>query len=327
MAANGFISFPTIDKIGVHNYPLFEYGNSNNWSTMFGNGLNLFLGANSIGKTTTINMVIYGILGDFKNAENTEVNANFFQQRLLPFERNIPNQLIEIEFSVESSVINIQRSLKKDKIEKLLITENGQEKKILISEYNDYLRKISKIDDISDLAFVLSYLIIREEEGNYLLWQKEEQYRVFSILLNQVGFHSELTTLQKRFDQADINHKSAKEKFNSANKMLEYFREKQKDQLTSFNIISDITKFEEQLKNKKEEREKIESTLKEKREKASIIQKEVETLNNKYILQYNNLQELQDGEKDFLNKIEEYNNILMSIEYQSSTINISSYAT
>ena len=75
MIEEDFISFPTINKISVHNYPLFNYGQGSNWSATFENGLNLFLGANSIGKTTTINMVIYGIVGDFKNVKNTNVNS------------------------------------------------------------------------------------------------------------------------------------------------------------------------------------------------------------------------------------------------------------
>lgn len=265
MIVNEFILFPTISKISVHNYPLFDYGKGNSWTTTFENGLNLFLGANSIGKTTTINMVVYAIVGNFRNADNTEVNSSFFQERLLPFERNIQEQIIEVEFMIGFSIINIRRNIGRNSIDRLIVIENGQEKLIAISKYEEYIKSVTRISDISDLAFVLSFLMIREEEGNYLLWQKDEQSKIFSILLNQAGFHKELTSLQNEFEKADNVYKVAEDKYKLAIERLNYFKNKQKEQLTKYNTESNIEIFENQLKVKNKELSKSELNLKVKR--------------------------------------------------------------
>jgi len=56
---DNYIKLPCLKSISVNNYALFK----ENWTYEVKNGLNLFLGANVLGKTTTSNLVIYGIAG------------------------------------------------------------------------------------------------------------------------------------------------------------------------------------------------------------------------------------------------------------------------
>ena len=108
------ICFPSIKEVKVYNYPLFDYLGENHFTINWKDGLNLVLGANSIGKSTFLNMVIYGIVGEFTNAEKTRVNPRFFLERLREKQIAALNQNwhIEITFSIGDVDICVTRNLR-----------------------------------------------------------------------------------------------------------------------------------------------------------------------------------------------------------------------
>ncbi len=185
------------------------------WKYTVHSGLNLMLGVNAIGKTTTTNIVTYGLVGSHKGFHEI-LNPDYFLQRLENYEELIvknnlqPSVRIDIQIGVHS--ISFSRSLTKDTILALTIDK----KKIpnhdeLKEQYEDILKKFTGFTDLNDLQFLISHLLIREEEGNYLLWDLEAQSRVMRLLLNYSGFSDEFKKLEDELQTADTAYKREKD--------------------------------------------------------------------------------------------------------------------
>src|SRR4030043_1765981 len=67
-----YIKLPSLHSIEVNDYTLFK----KSWSYQVKNGLNLFLGINELGKTTTANMIIYGVVGRYE-----DITPKYFKSR------------------------------------------------------------------------------------------------------------------------------------------------------------------------------------------------------------------------------------------------------
>ncbi len=262
MHNNQNIYFPTVKSISVYNYPLFDYENKEFWKHELMDGLNLFLGANSIGKTTTINMIIYGIVGSFDNQTDThfKVNPTYFLERLNEHERRKFNQKIVLEFFVNDNLFEIHRSLFKDEV--LLFKFNGVELSNI--DYEVTLRKTSNINEIRDLVVLLSRLIIREEEGNYLLWDKEKQSEIILLLLNYSDFQREYKKLKQELDNNQNKYNETKLKYDKRleeKTTLFYRRQKQIEELKANTYEVNKANIEKQIKDRTIEKQDVEKEI------------------------------------------------------------------
>lgn len=104
---SNYIKLPRINKIEVHNYSLF----SKDWEYEIKTGLNLFIGANGLGKTTTTFLIIYGIIGN-----NESVNNNYFKQRQYKTEHANEHATVVISFEIGLKSIIVERYLEINKI-------------------------------------------------------------------------------------------------------------------------------------------------------------------------------------------------------------------
>ena len=69
---------PDLRSIEIKSYNLFN----SNWKYEIKNGLNLFLGVNAIGKTTTMKLIIFGFVGEYIDISEGEINSNYFLERM-----------------------------------------------------------------------------------------------------------------------------------------------------------------------------------------------------------------------------------------------------
>lgn len=116
---NIYIKLPCLKSISVNNYALFK----DNWTYEVKNGLNLFLGANGLGKTTTANLIIYGIVGIWEERKvNTrgkedivdQLSEDYFSARENNEQRESLGDAtpsIIIEFDIDSTHIKVRRNL------------------------------------------------------------------------------------------------------------------------------------------------------------------------------------------------------------------------
>lgn len=193
------VLIPTLKKIEVNNYSLFN----SNWQYEVKSGLNLFIGVNGLGKTTTTSLIIYGIAGFTGKLDKEEykIDESYFIERESSPRSDDPELLIE--FKVANNYFKVKRKLNKD----LIVSYELNGTKREVENYVDDLLSLSFISKIEDLAFLLEKFLIREEEANYLLWDFKEQSKLLQILISPVGFKKDYQIKSERLSKltSDIN--------------------------------------------------------------------------------------------------------------------------
>src|SRR5665213_2916237 len=134
-----YIKLPCLMNMSIENYSLF----SMNWSYKLNKGLNLFIGANGLGKTTTTNLIIYGIVGF-----ESDISADYFRNRG-QFNENPENDkkgeaTVTLEFYIGEHYFKIKRSIENDCIKSLEIDE----------EIYDEGDNIDNLDDIYEYKLI-----------------------------------------------------------------------------------------------------------------------------------------------------------------------------
>ena len=189
MGSDGYyIKLPTLRSISVNNYALFK----DNWTYRVKNGLNIFLGANGFGKTTTVNLIIYGIVGiwkeyaiesDGKERLADELSEKYFSDREHEGlrEKNINTKpTVIVEFDIESTKIKVARSLNPLQIISFYVDGKKIETENLLTleaTYLDRILTLSSMDNINDLSFLLRKLM--NFEGDII--QPDEQYYLYEL--------------------------------------------------------------------------------------------------------------------------------------------------
>lgn len=192
-----YIKLPIIKEIDVKGYDLFK----SDWKYEFKNGLNLFVGGNRLGKTTTVYIILYGIVGI------PQENKNFFSDRLIYREQiKDARPTVRLNFDIGSNCIEIERNLLNSQINYLSINKQIYKKddaQILEEIYSKEIVSMASISSLDDYKFLLEKLLIREEEGNYLLWDPEAQIRVLRLLFSYEKFDEEFRKFEgdvRKFD-------------------------------------------------------------------------------------------------------------------------------
>jgi hypothetical protein len=169
--------------------------------------MNLFIGANGLGKTTTTNLIIYGIVGF-----NSEISQDYFLNRgkvevTDEKGRQIKASVI-LEFSVGEHYFKIERYIENDAIKCLTIDKDKfteEEIDNIDEEYEGRLAQYTGIQNLDDIVFLLKKFLIREEEANYLIWDDRggDQSKLIRLLINDSGFEDEYSELAKTLKEAD----------------------------------------------------------------------------------------------------------------------------
>lgn len=196
-----FIQLPQLRYIAVENFSLFD----RDWDYSVKEGQNLFLGANGLGKTTTTSLVIYGMVGFTSKFDRDlfKVEEDYFKRR---GQTENENSTVTIHFIIQGKEFQVSRQLSKDEITSFTLSGIS----IPVEEYEERLKEYTKIESLEDLAFILEFFLIREEEGNYLLWDFRDQSRIIQLLISPVGFRDKYEQLTQTLTKevSEINRKS-----------------------------------------------------------------------------------------------------------------------
>ncbi|WP_288879757.1 hypothetical protein [Pedobacter panaciterrae] len=196
-----FVKLPALKRIEVENYPLF----TKSWKYSVKNGMNLFIGTNGLGKTTTTALIIYGLVGPTE-----EIPVDYFENRGAIDKDSKKSPLIKLSFEIEAHSFEIHRIITEDKIIFLKVDDH-----LYSSEDLDHIDEIfealmiqySGIGSLADIGFLLRRFIIREEEGNYLIWDDKggDQSKLIRILINEKGFEAEYELLARKVKDLDTS--------------------------------------------------------------------------------------------------------------------------
>jgi DNA repair exonuclease SbcCD ATPase subunit len=194
---NGYIKLPVVKKIEVLGYGLFR----DDWHYEFKKGLNLFVGGNRLGKTTTVYILLYGLIGI------PRTDKSFFIDRVLP-DRQSKHQKpsVKLLFDIGDSSIEIERDLSDSHIRYLSI--NGslyteEETSNIEGIYSREIVRLAGISSLNDWQNLLGEFLIREEEGTNLLWNADSQIKILRLLFNYGKYASEVAELTRRVREAD----------------------------------------------------------------------------------------------------------------------------
>lgn len=198
MKITNYVKLPVLKKVEIKNYSLFK----DNWEYDLKEGMNIFLGTNGLGKTTTTNLIVYGMVG-----YNNNISADYFQNRGNRNEAS-DHAVVILEFMAGEHTFTIHRRIEEDTIEYLKIdTEEyfGDDVDNLDEVYEALLVKYTDISSIGDIIFLLNKFLVREEEGNYLLWDNKggDQSKLIRILVNNSGFERQYEIIAKEFKDLD----------------------------------------------------------------------------------------------------------------------------
>ncbi len=210
-----YIKLPVIKEIEVLGYRLFN----SDWHYEFKKGLNLFVGGNRLGKTTTVYIILYGLIG----IPRTE--KSFFTERVLA-EKQQENEKpsVRLLFDIGDNNIEIERDLSNSNIKYLSINGNlyEEDKPNVEETYISELVKFSGISSIGDYKDLLAKLLIREEEGAHLLWNADDQIKILRLLFNYGEYASQIENITKKVREA-----------NSQVRDQQYFRSKVRARLSA----------------------------------------------------------------------------------------------
>lgn len=288
-----YIKLPIIKEIEVKGYELFK----SDWKYEFKNGLNLFVGENRLGKTTTVYIILYGIVGLPRK------DKYFFSERVLYTEKRkdiIP--IVRLKFYIGSNCIQIERDLLSSQINYLSIngkTYRKDEVKKIEEIYYKAIVSLAGISSLNDYKFLLENLLIREEEGNYLLWDPESQIRVLRLLFNYGKFDEEFRKLEEEVRKYDTKVRGQQDIQAQFKKSLDAIKKEKYGKIKSVEEL-DIQKLEKRLERLIKDKSKLNSSDKRISEKIKNIEK-----NKKYATQIVN---------SLSNKIEELDSEIMGIE-------------
>ena len=233
-----FIKLPAIKTVAVENYHLF----SKNWKYELYPGMNLFVGTNGLGKTTTTALIIYGMVGP-----HSEIPMDYFENRGGVIDSE-GKPTVKLVFTVGEHEFEIHRMIVEDTILYLRVDDHHysvDELDNIDDVYEGLLKQYTGIESLSDITFLLQKFLIRQEEGNYLIWDDKggDQSKLIRILINQAGFQAEYEQLAKNVKDLDTKVRGKidvkaqfQKKINELVKLRDDELEKRKDYDQRINI-------------------------------------------------------------------------------------------
>jgi hypothetical protein len=157
-------------------------------------GLNLVIGGNGIGKTTLINTILFGLVGNatYERLDGVEeiplIDEEYFHGRLDLADQDLAQ--VTITIGANKDEITISRALDRPRILRLLHKSAGSRaaKNIngsaaeLEQKYRKLIEKLLGIPSFEDFVFIVANLLIFDENRRTLAWNPEVQNRMIRLL-------------------------------------------------------------------------------------------------------------------------------------------------
>lgn len=245
MTTKNYIKIPTITSLKVSNYPLFNYLDGDHWSFQMLDGINLIFGANSIGKTTILNMIKFAFIGE----DMGKFDANYFTRRVKKYRRT-SNEKIILEFTLNDKSVEIHRNIYSGELNDFFIDDEdvGDKKQI---KYQKFLEAQSQMS-LGKFKDLLELMLIRIEEGNYILWEEDAQTKVISALLNDSQFQKEFLEDEEKALKYDDECKKIYSLIKNKNKLAKDLKErkdaekKKRDEKSVIDIREELNNYQQE---------------------------------------------------------------------------------
>lgn len=210
---------PNLKNIKISNYTLYQQEPTFEYE--FKDGINAVVGANGIGKTTFVNVVIYCLVGhkkkrnkitkNSKKPEYVYIDEDFFSSRIDNEADDIINMSAQatLEYYLGKTKIMITRSLIENSINELRI-DDEEIVQANDSMYQELIEKYSKISQFQDFELLVREFLFFDERRNNVAWEIDSQDNILRILLLKEQYHLKINELEDKITKADTKgrHKS-----------------------------------------------------------------------------------------------------------------------
>lgn len=208
---------PNLKRVKVNMYTLYQQEPT--FEYVFNDGINAVVGANGIGKTTFVNMIIYCLVGHkkakskiTKKSQKIEyVDEDFFSSRINNTIDELQNMSAQVtlEYYLGKTKILVTRSLIKNIIESLWINEE-EINQPTESIYQRLVETYSKISQFQDFELLIREFLFFDERRNNVAWEVDSQDNILRILLLEEQYHLKINELEEKITKADTKgrHKS-----------------------------------------------------------------------------------------------------------------------
>lgn len=210
---------PNLKNIKICKYTLYEQEPSFQYE--FKDGINAVVGANGIGKTTFVSIIIYCLVGHkkkknkiTKNSKKPEyeyIEEDYFSSRI----NNTVDEFINmssqatLEYYLGKTKILVTRSLMKNTIEKICVDDKDIDQPNE-SDYQEIVERYSKISQFQDFELLVREFMFFDERRKNVAWEADSQDNILRILLLEEQYHVRINELEEKITKADTKgrHKS-----------------------------------------------------------------------------------------------------------------------
>lgn len=296
---------PSLKKIKIENFTL--YPNGLDFEYNFINGFNLILGGNGMGKTTFVNIIKYGIIGNYRKSfdyTRTYKDRIIEKRVLYPsdyFKNRMDNQItlneaakVTVEFYLNDNLFVVERNLEEPVLNSVIINSTklrgriinqfkyeslGEDEKKEHLQFN-YEKEIENLSGLNfdDLIFFVNEVLYFGEDHKTILWNNgfngyDVQNELFNKYFNSPDLdkeRQEAMRLSKYFDSLS-RHRS--EDIRAIRKVLDKVNSSKEDK----NNQSDPNI---KILNKKNDIEKIDLEIEKIHEATKLTESEISVLQN-----------------------------------------------
>ncbi|MEW9938700.1 AAA family ATPase [Clostridium butyricum] len=211
------IYLPKLINISILNYTFYEQ--QPNFKFDFKDGISAIIGANGVGKTTFINMIIYCLVG-YKRDIKGKGNNKKITYRNIDYFKNRINTNCEVEFNdkatailifeLDNTRIEVARSLIENEITYLKVNDEII-KDISFEVYENIICKFSNIPYFKDFELIVREFLLFDESRENVSWKVDTQGEILRILLLDNDLYTKYSELQENITIYDSKGRHASE--------------------------------------------------------------------------------------------------------------------
>lgn len=278
------IHLPKPKKIYIENFSL--YSNNLNFEYEFKDGLNLIVGGNGIGKTTFINLIIFGFIGLYtshKEHQRTYLgeakgyrkirNKDYFSKRMLKDVDYNKNAKLILEFEINGVLIKTIRNIYTSCLEKVTYQKNGNQleldgkitddiiysreveqsnqKEYLNYNYEKLIEKLSNLP-FDGMIFFINFILLFDERRDTIFDNVNVQNDLFSKYFQDMEKDKKRQDYKDKKTYHDSLSRQSSEKIKVINNILKQFDKNEHSK--KILELSNLKLIQEQLKEQYEQK-------------------------------------------------------------------------